>query len=420
MCVPITLHLPFTPSPDVAAVINALLDIYERRDPQRPIRRAIRVHLSLLDLPGYNSQLDPAPRQTTNEQLGKMAAHGLVHLLWLPGEEGHLLEAVTLVPEHAPDLFPWLEREPLAAQRAVLRELLLGDRFRFAAEDWRRLAIDRTLSQLRAGKSPAPFILADPNFNRHLLAAMIALDQIEEETPYRVFSVRVFNDSKLFERLKGALATLSRRHAYRHLTPNEALRELGLVANPTHVYLYGPWRLVDPAGQVTSLANFYPAVGIPALMAARTSRVSVDTTSARRIVCVENLASFYELIRHEGDGLAALCLWGNPAPPVRHVLRCLTETLPPDVPLQVWADLDYGGLNILAQLRKLVSPRFVPFRMDIATLEAHARWAKPLTLNDRRLLERVQGYPILADLQPLITHMLARGLKLEQEGFQFQ
>jgi len=414
------LRLPFTPSPDVAAIIHALLDIYERRDPQRPIRRAIRVHLSQLDLPGYYSQIDPAPRQTTNEQLGEMAARGLVRLLWLPGEEGHLLEAITLAPEHAPDLFPWLGREPLAAQRAALRELLLGDRFRFAAEDWRRRAIDRTLGQLRAGKSPAPFILADPDFNRHLLAAMVALDQIAEETPYRVFSVRVFNDSKLFERLKSALATLARRHAYRDLTPNEALRELGLVANPTHVYLYGPWRLVDAAGQVTSLASFYPAVGIPALMAARTNRVSVDVTCARRVVCVENLASFYELIRHEGDGLAALCLWGNPAPSVRHLLRCLTETLPPDVPLQVWADLDYGGLNILAQLRKLVSPRFVPFRMDIATLEAHTRWARPLTLNDRRLLARLQGYPILADLQPLITHMLARGLKLEQEGFQFE
>jgi len=34
-------------------------------------------------------------------------------------------------------------------------------------------------------------------------------------------------------------------------------------------------------------------------------------------------------------------------------------------------------------------------------------------------MARLQGYTILADLQPLITHMLARGLKLEQEGFQF-
>jgi hypothetical protein len=138
------------------------------------------------------------------------------------------------------------------------------------------------------------------------------------------------------------------------------------------------------------------------------------------VVCVENLASFYELSRYEGDRLAALCLWGNPAPSVRHLLRCLAETLPAGIPLQAWADLDFGGLNILAGLRTRVSPRFVPYRMDVATLEAHVRWARPLTESDRRLLARLQGYASLADLQPLITCMLQRGLKLEQEAVQFR
>ena len=61
--------LPFTPTPDVAAILNALLDIYERHEPGRPFVRAVRVRLDELDLPGYTSQLDPAPRQTANEQL---------------------------------------------------------------------------------------------------------------------------------------------------------------------------------------------------------------------------------------------------------------------------------------------------------------------------------------------------------------
>lgn len=413
--------VPFTPSPDVAAILNALLDLYERRNPQRPVQRAIRVRLGELDLPGYHSQLDPGPRQTANEQLAALEERGCLRLTWLPGQTGHLLESVTLAPEQAPSLFPWLGRDPVAAQRVALRDLLLGDRFRLAADDWRRLAIEQTLSQLRAGLSPAPFTLTNPDFNRDLLAALLALDTIEEETPHRVFSVRTFNDSKVFDGLKGALATLARRHGpgWRHLTPDEALRELGLVANPTHILLYGPWRLVALAGQVAELGAFYPAAGIPSLMATHLSHASVDAQSVQRVVCVENLASFYELVRYEGDGLAAVCLWGNPAPPVRRLLSCLVETLPAEVPLQVWADLDYGGLNILAMLRRLVSPRFSPYRMDVATLEAHAHWARPLTDTDRRLLARLSGHSTLADLHPLIEHMLRRGLKLEQEAVQF-
>ncbi len=426
--------LPFTPSLDVATILNALLDVYERHDPARPFTRAIRVRLDELDLPGYASQFDPGPRQTANEQLEALAERGFVRLAWLPGETGHLLETVTLLPERAPEIFPWLGRAPVAAQAAALRDLLLGERFRFAAPqtfevsetskvwrgDWRLLALDHTLAQLRAGKSPAPFTLADPDFNRDLLAALVALDAVAEETPYRVFSVRTFNDSKAFEPLKAALATLARRHGpgWGELTPDEALRELGLTPNPTHVFLYGPWRLIHSGGQVVTLDGFYPAVGAPAVMLAGVQRAEIDTTRVERVVCVENLASFYELIRYEGAGLAALCLWGNPAPPVRHLLARLVETLPADIPLQVWADLDFGGLNILAQLRKLISPRFVPCRMDVATLEAHARWARPLTENDRHLLARFQGYASLADLRPVISHMLERGLKLEQEAVQ--
>ena len=86
------------------------------------------------------------------------------------------------------------------------------------------------------------------------------------------------------------------------------------------------------------------------------------------------------------------------------------------MPLLVWADLDYGGLSILAQLRRLVSRRFVPYRMDVETLETHALWASPLTPADERRLARLARHPYLSDVRPLIQHMLARGLKLEQEA----
>ena len=86
------------------------------------------------------------------------------------------------------------------------------------------------------------------------------------------------------------------------------------------------------------------------------------------------------------------------------------------MPLLAWADLDYGGLRILAQLRAHVSRRFRPYRMDVETLEAHARWAQPLTRGDARNLRRLMRHATLVDMRPVIEHMLARGLKLEQEA----
>jgi DNA topoisomerase VI subunit A len=227
--------------------------------------------------------------------------------------------------------------------------------------------------------------------------------------------VRVFNDSKRFDALKRAIVRLARRHQprWRVLSNQETLRELGLVANPGHLYLHGPWRLVDSDGQVMSLSEFYPSLGIPTALAAHVEQVRVE---GAHVVCVENLAPFYELVRHEGQGLAALCLWGNPSPASRHLLSCLADELPGDAPLLLWADIDYGGLNILAQLRQQVSPRFAPYRMDIPTLDAYAHWAQPLTSADERNLARLRRHPALTDMRPLVDHMLARGIKLEQEA----
>jgi len=404
-------QIAFISSPDVTVVLHNLLDQYERR--KDPHARVIRCDLEALDLPGYHSQFDPEPRQVANEQFQGLEEQGMVALTWLPGQTGHLLQAVALNPNRANDAFALLNRDPLAARRARLRDLLLGDRFRL--DGWRLQAVQHTLGQLEAERSPAPFSLTDEEHNRDLLAALVALADVTEETPMRAFSVRVFNDSKRFEALRGAVVRLARRGQpdWRDLRPDEMLQELGLTAHPGHLYLYGPWRLVDGRGIVHALGDFEPSVGIPTRLAAKVRQVAVD---ARRVVCVENLTPFYELIRHEPEGLAALYLGGNPSPACRHLLRCLAETAPEGVPLLVWADLDYGGLSIVAQLRRLVSRRFAPYQMDIETLEAHALWARPLTPADERRLARLARHPYLTDVRPLIQHMLARGLKLEQEA----
>jgi len=409
-------QLNFTPSPDVAAILHALLDTYERRHPHSHTpKRSIRYMLSGASLPGYHSQIDPVPRQIANEQLQSLERLGLVKLEWLSGESGHLLASVTLIPERADAIFAWLGRMPQAVHRARLIDVLLGERFRF--DDWRLTAVQHCLDQLKADKSPAPFSLTDDEFNRDLLTALAALDRVSEETPYRVFSVRVFNDSKRFEDLLGALCALARRCRpdWKDWSTDEILRELNLTANPTHLCLHGPWRLVDDAGQVISIGEFHPSVGLSATQAHHLRRATVD---AEQVVCVENVTSFYELICHVPPQarLAAICLGGNPSPACRHLLRCLLTDLPGSVPLHVWADIDYGGLNILAQLREHIGPRLEPYRMDIATLEAHAAWARPLTPGDVRSLTRLAHRASLADMRPLIAYMLRRGLKLEQEA----
>jgi len=430
---PILLPWLFIPSEDVAVLLNTALDVYERRipstpQPPSPTRergiRPIKILLRDLSLPGYFSQLDPNPRVIANEQLQTLERAGLLHLKWETGETGHLLEGLFLPPENAAPIFQLLERTPASDHRARLEDWIRGELFRFS-DGWQRDALYHILHKLKNEKSPPLFTLNDPEFNQDLLSALAALEADKPETPYRAFSVRVFNDSKRFEAIKSAVIRLAclGQPEWHELEGAEVLRELNLVPNPGYLYLSGPWVLVDEWGQVLSLGAFAPAVGLPATQAAHLQQVKI--APATQVLCIENATPFYEQIRTLEYGIcntecrpssALLCLWGNPSPACRYLLRTLTATLPDTIPLRVWADLDYGGFNILAQLREQVSPRFEPYRMDIETFEAHAMLARPLTQRDEQNLKRLSRHSALTDVYPVIMHLLKRGLKLEQEA----
>jgi hypothetical protein len=439
----------FTPSPDVTVILNVLLDKFENH-PKQSISsrnevewtehatyhpeakrngRSIRVSLIDLPLPTYFSQSDPEPRLIANHQLQKLENIGLVHLTWLPGETGHLLNAITLQPDDGTRntkyaiLYTLLHREPLSNTRSRLETLLLADQFRFSKEDWRARVIQHILGQFSAGKSPAPFSLSDSIWNLDLLAVLSALSDLKAETPYRVFSVRTFNDSKRFDELKPAVVRLARiaNPEWKTLSVEDVLREFNLVANPSYIYLAGNWQFTAQTGEILSLSGFNPSIGFPA---AQVETIQAVNVHADFILCIENLTSFHEYLRnHEKWNTnhaprtthhTTICLMGNPSPPIRRLLRLLPET----IPIYLWSDMDYGGFNILSQLRKHVRRQIIPHLMDIPTFETYRHLSRPLTQKDTRNLKNMSARSELGDVWPIIEHLIHRGLKLEQEAIQ--
>ena len=429
------MEVPFIPSPDVSVVLNSLLDILERRavrnsassavEGMEHTPRSIKVTLTDLHLPSYFSQANPEPRLIANEQLIYLEKIGTLHLTWIPGEAGHLLQSITLPKtqngtrnsQHQ-ELYRLASRTPLSTNRSRLESLLLADKFRFQ-DDWRARAISYILNQLKAEKSPSPFSLTDSNLTLDLLAVLQALPTLTAETPYRVFSVRVFNDSKRLEVIKNQLVSLARlgNPEWKRIPAEEVLRELNLVANPSYIHLAGNWQLTTEDGEILNLSGFIPSVGFPA---AQTS--ALQTVHAQSVLCIENLTTFHQYIQareiaqrntqHETATHAIICSYGTPSPAVRRVLRLLPET----IPIYLWSDLDYGGFNILSQLRRFVSEQIQPYLMDVDTLESNIPRARPLTDSDRTNLKRLLLRPELRDVRPVIEHLLKRGLKLEQEG----
>ena len=408
--------ISFIPSYDTQVVINALLDIFERREASST--RAIKVKLREINLPAYFSQQDPEPRMIANQQMQTLADSNLIQLHWLKGEEHHLLESIILPTPHAPpttphELYTLINRIPISNQRSQLENLLLAEKFRLSFNDWRARALNQILEKIHAGKSPSPFSLSASDFNSDLLAALLALSTLQAETPHRVFSVRVFNDSKRFDDLRPALIRLARQAnpEWKSFTNEDLLRELNLVANPGYIHLSGNWQFTTIDGEILSLNGFSPSVGFPAAQVASIQTVAVRADS---VLCIENLTSFYEFIRATPRTAphAVICLMGNPSPAIRRLLRLIPE----ETKIKLWSDMDYGGFNILSQLRKQISARVEPSLMDVSTFEKYAKLSHPLSQTDVRNLKRLALHANLRDVRPVIEHLITHGLKLEQEA----
>jgi hypothetical protein len=248
-----------------------------------------------------------------------------------------------------------------------------------------------------------------------LLSALLALSNLQAETPHRVFSVRVFNDTKRFDDLRPALIRLARQAnpEWKSFTNEDLLRELNLVANPGYIHLSGNWQFTTIDGEILSLNGFSPSIGFPAAQIASIQALSVHGAS---VLCIENLTSFYEFIRTSPHPMphAIICLMGNPSP----AIRCLLRLIPEETEIKLWSDMDYGGFNILSQLRRYINKQITPYLMEINTLETNILRARPLTTSDRANLQHLFRRPELRDVHPVIEHLLKRGLKLEQEGIE--
>jgi hypothetical protein len=371
----------------------------------------VRVRLNQKQHPGYFSGENAAPRQAVNRALQQLAEAGTLRLHWRRWEEHNWLEAVDLAIDRTGDIYALLRRTPRNIQHATLEQLLGQQR---PEVPWHQSFVDWVRSQLAGGRSLAPLRLDDAEWNADLLRALQALAELGAPTLERSFSVRVFGDSKRFAILESAVLRVLRQHnpaAADYGEDNAALlRAHFLDRVPEYVPLAGPLRILS-GGAELDLAPFQPSL---ALSASTLRTAEVLECAADTLISVENSTSFSELSLRRSKSTAIIYTGGFASPTVIRLMRQLRRARP-DLLIQHWGDLDAGGLRILAHLRREVG-EVATWKMDIATFEIARRHAQPLSAGDRKGLEQMRSQPELGDCVPLIDHLLATGLKLEQEA----
>jgi hypothetical protein len=236
----------------------------------------------------------------------------------------------------------------------------------------------------------------------NILLAVDELLKVDKETFVRDFSVRVFKDSKVFEKIASKVVNLIYEYGD-FPEKDKVLGNLNIIKNPTYVNFKGPGSL-SIKGQRLDLTNFSGDIAVSSIILPEIDKIDI---TGKAVITIENLTSFHTF---NDKDMFAIYLGGYHNSVRRDFIKKLHQQNSQKT-FYHFGDIDAGGFNILEHLKRETGVEFIPFKMDIETLENYTNYTKNLTENDKKRLLR------LLDSQHsnVIKFMLDNNCKLEQE-----
>lgn len=261
------------------------------------------------------------------------------------------------------------------------------------------------VERIKANKS-IHFFNEDLQEYEDILHAVNRILKVDSETFSRDFSVRVFKDSKLFDRISSKVTNILFEYGD-FPEKDRVLEDLNIVKNPTYVNFRGAGTLIL-AGQKIDLNMLSSDIAISSAMLEDIEKIEI---TGKSVMTVENLTSFH--MAYSKDML--LIYLGGFHNRIRREFIKKIHRQNPEVEFYHFGDIDAGGFYILEHLRRQTGVDFKPYKMDLETLKNYQDYSKKLTDNDRDRLKKIKN----SEFEEVIDYMLDNNCKLEQEVIQF-
>ncbi len=388
-------------------VLNALLDKYENSltySGENRVNQSFSLSPEKV-YPAYLSNYEPIDNvHAFEDRMKQLEREGLVSLRF--SQSG--ISKIILVPEKTAQAYARLGRQEKKAIRDGQAEF-----FRSALGDnpVGDALCREQLNRLAAGKKP----LYEMEDARVLLSLVSAIWHNETPLLERELSIRLFSDSKTFEKSYrtrvfnifekyGDYEDLLKGIDDKREREKVLFEEYNIFANPSYIYMKGRGQVTFADG--TSLE--IPAGKPLALSSTVVPDIVFFDVRDGTIMTVENLTS-YNRIALPDTFFLYLAGYHNT------VKKNLIRRIAADNPGASWlhfGDIDPDGFLIADNLAAAAGLDIGLYRMDIAELERYASFTKPLEKND---IVKANHLLSAGRHTEVLSYMLSHNVKLEQE-----
>lgn len=383
-------------------ILNALLDQYERSKSFTGSNiNNQSFNKKIVDLfPEYEDEAKYEVFTSINEQISNIEKRDFVTVRRRKrGKfDTDVIMSVKLNIEKIYDIYQILGRQPKTDRNKEILEILNKYKDstpllqKFCSEQIERIALNKKVQY------------SDDLIKlEQILSALSEVENVEEETFVRNFSIRVLGDSKAFEKIKNNVISILCEYG-EYTDKEHVLQDLNIVNNPGYVYVKGNG-IITVSGQKIDLSKLNGDIGLSSELLKSVENVEIK---ASKIITIENLTTFNSF--NEKD--VFVIYLGGYHNSIRRKLICKIYEKNADKRYFHYGDIDAGGFYILLDLRKKTGIPFEPLNMDIDTLVKYKELTKNLTENDKLRLKNL----VDSEFANVVKYMLENDCKLEQEA----
>lgn len=378
-------------------ILDFLLDRYEKSKNFGETNKSARKISVTKIFPKYEDEAEYELFAQVNSAIDTLVSK---EYITVARKKNGIADSISLNADKLEEIYQFLFRKPKSETNQQLLKLLKD----YADKNEILSAFCQVQAErIKSNKKPELFS-GDLKEYADILKAVSEVYQLSEETYIRDFSVRVFGDSKVFEKIKNKVISLLFHYGDFPKEEETILHELNLVKNQGHVYIKGACR-ISINGQMIDFSQLNGDIGISSVMLDSIDKIEV---TGNKVITVENLTTFNRFCE---ENAVIIYLGGYHNTHRRNFIRKLYAQNP-DAAYYHYGDIDAGGFYILLHLRNKTDIHFQPYHMDIETLQKYAEYTKRLTDNDRKRLKNLLD----TEFSEVIQYMLAHNCKLEQEA----
>jgi hypothetical protein len=384
-------------------ILNELLDKYEqsklsKEGSNRKIHISLKANHSILR--DYWSEDSYLYKDQINMMLDELVRKDFISIRLSKNKE---LDSIDLHVESVSDIYKFIKRvNPEVVRCEVLEYLTSYVSSNHIINEFIK-AISNRLQKFQSVQS----YFDNLDDLKLYIKAIEAMSSLEEDTLKRNFSKKIFNDSKLFEKIEKKVLKIIREFANDDIDDNDELLSFyHLVKTPTFAYIKGKLT-IKVKNQVIDLSKYGHEI---ALSSSALLDFDVMEVSTKKVITIENLTTFVTF----NDPEYIVVYLGGFHNNVKRKLLTKIYNHNTEMAFFHFGDIDAGGLLIFEDLVSKTNIPFNPYMMDIATLENHKDYWRTLTQNDKKKLESM----IDGRFAQLVKYMIKNNCKLEQEAIQ--